>query len=173
MMITAATLADVDALCSLVNAAYRGDGGQTGWTSEAGLVNGKRTNLAALREMLTQGQATVLLLRQQAGDALIGCIAVQHQVDSCWYISMLAVDPQQQAAGLGRVLLTEAENYARQRGATSAKMTVVQVRESLIAWYERRGYQRTGEIEPFPYEDESVGKPLRGDLHFVVLEKAL
>jgi ribosomal protein S18 acetylase RimI-like enzyme len=86
---------------------------------------------------------------------------------------MLAIDPRRQASGLGSVLLTAAEKYAAARGATVAHMTVIQVRESLIAWYERHGYRRTGETEPFPYGDESVGTPMRPDLHFVVLEKSL
>ena len=52
-------------------------------------------------------------------------------------------------------------------------MTVISLRHGLIAWYERRGYRRTGASEPFPYGDDRVGVPLRGDLHFVVLEKFL
>ncbi len=52
-------------------------------------------------------------------------------------------------------------------------MTVVNVREVLIAWYLRRGYHKTGETNPFPYGDDRFGKPLRDDLNFVVLEKNL
>jgi hypothetical protein len=52
-------------------------------------------------------------------------------------------------------------------------MTVIQVRDTLIAWYERRGYSLTGETKPFPYGDDRFGRPLRNDLHFVVLEKTL
>jgi hypothetical protein len=52
-------------------------------------------------------------------------------------------------------------------------MTVVHLRDALIAWYERRGYILTGEVEPFPYGDERFGRPLRDDLHFVVLEKEI
>lgn len=50
-------------------------------------------------------------------------------------------------------------------------MTVVNVRDTLIAWYVRRGYRLTGEREPFPYGDNRFGTPLRQDLHFEVLEK--
>jgi hypothetical protein len=52
-------------------------------------------------------------------------------------------------------------------------MTVIRQREMLIAWYERRGYRRRDEIIPFPYDDPSVGTPLRDDLQLVVLEKSL
>lgn len=172
MIIAPATSADIEELCSLVNAAYRGHGGRPGWTHETELIEGKRADPTSLAAMLEQN-ITVLLLRTSTRDKLTGCVAVQPQVDSTWYISMLAIDPEQQAAGFGRTLLKAAESYAAERGAALARMTVIQVRESLIAWYERCGYRRTGETEPFPYEDQSVGKALRADLHFVVLEKTL
>jgi len=70
-------------------------------------------------------------------------------------------------------LLTAAETYAYRKGARIAELTVVHVRDTLIAWYERQGYRRTGATKAFPYEDPSLGQPLRDDLHFVVLEKPL
>ena len=88
-------------------------------------------------------------------------------------LGLLTVRPDLQDRHLGRSLLAEAETFARGRGASRICMTVVNVRSALIAWYERRGYTLTGEIKPFPYEDERFGKPLRDDLHFVVLEKSL
>ena len=54
-------------------------------------------------------------------------------------------------------------------GGRSVRMTVVNVRDTLIAWYERRGYARTGATEPFPYEDARFGVPRRADLAFVEL----
>ena len=86
---------------------------------------------------------------------------------------MLTVSPGLQAGGLGRHLLGEAERYAREWGASDVVMTVISVRDSLIAWYERRGYLRTGERRPFPRGDERFGRPERDDLEFVVLEKPL
>ena len=52
-------------------------------------------------------------------------------------------------------------------------MTVIDIRDTLLAWYERRGYRRTGETRPFPYGDERFGQPLRDDLCFLALEKDL
>jgi ribosomal protein S18 acetylase RimI-like enzyme len=86
---------------------------------------------------------------------------------------MLAVNPASQRGGTGQAMLEGAERFAAGRGTRVAAMTVIQQRETLIAWYERRGYNRTGEIEPFPYGDDSVGTPLRDDLQFVVLAKQL
>lgn len=172
MTIIPATVADLEDLSSLVNAAYRAHGRPAGWTSETELITGSRTNPASVRAMLERG-VTILLLRLADYDSLCGCVAVEPHTSSTWHISMLAIDPGRQASGLGSVLLTAAEKYATARGGTLAHMTVIQARESLIAWYERHGYRRTGETEPFPYGDESVGIPLRADLHFVVLEKSL
>ena len=53
------------------------------------------------------------------------------------------------------------------------RITVIEQRESLIAWYERRGYRRTGATKPFPYDDARVGLPKRQDLRLTVLEKGL
>jgi len=64
-----------------------------------------------------------------------------------------------------------AEGFAKERGACRMRISVVNVRKTLIAWYERRGYILTGETQPFPYGDERFGKPLRDDLQFVLLEK--
>ena len=89
------------------------------------------------------------------------------------YLGMLTVAPAVQARGVGRVMLEAAEHRARQMGAQVIVMTVIFLRDSLISWYERRGYRKTGETKPFPYGDERFGLPHRPDLHFVVLEKAL
>jgi ribosomal protein S18 acetylase RimI-like enzyme len=70
-------------------------------------------------------------------------------------------------------MLEASEAAMRERGAEKVVISVVNVRERLIGWYERRGYVRTGEMKPFPYGDERVGRPLRDDLEFLVLEKAL
>jgi ribosomal protein S18 acetylase RimI-like enzyme len=84
------------------------------------------------------------------------------------------VRPELQGAGLGRVVLAEAERIAREEwGVREMHMTVIHLREDLIAWYERRGYRRTGEMSPFPYDDQRFGIPRRDDLQFELLVKAL
>ncbi len=85
----------------------------------------------------------------------------------------MTVRPDLQNKQLGRRLLNAAEEFAKERGAHRMRMTVVNVRKALIAWYERRGYTLTGETRPFPYGDERFGRPLRDDLHFVMLQKDL
>ncbi|MDB5444432.1 MAG: family N-acetyltransferase, partial [Phenylobacterium sp.] len=85
----------------------------------------------------------------------------------------LTVRPDLQDRRLGRTLLQAAEDFALGLGARRIRMTVIAIRDTLIAWYERRGYGLTGETRPWPYEDERFGQPRRDDLSFVVLEKTL
>ena len=173
MIIEPARPDDSDAVAALVNGAYRGERAETGWTTEAGYMTGRRTDAATVRATVEGGSATVLLLRREAGGALLGCVSVEPLADGAWYLSMLSIDPARQADGLGRRLLDAGEDFARRRGGTRVRITVIQVRDTLIAWYERRGYRRTGETEPFPYGDERFGVPLRPDLYFVVFDKPL
>jgi len=172
MIMVAATDADVGDVVALVNSAYRGEG--AGWTNEVGLLAGPRTDAATLAEAVAAENSTLLLMRDPEGARLAGCVLLEPAGDTAtWYLGMLTVDPRRQAEGLGRKLLSEAEDYVRERGAARVQMTVISLRHGLIAWYERRGYRRTGKSEPFPYGDERVGVPLRDDLLFVVLEKSL
>jgi ribosomal protein S18 acetylase RimI-like enzyme len=168
-----ATVADAKPLSDLVNAAYRGVGGRRGWTHEAELIAGERARSSDLAAMMSGGSTTVLIRRGDHAAALLGCVAVEMNGANKCTISMLAVAPELQAAGLGRSMLADAEQFAGGNGATIAKITVVQQREALIAWYERRGYRGTGSHEAFPYGDDGVGTPLRTDLRFVILEKIL
>ncbi len=168
--------ADYAEVVELVNAAYRGEGGSSGWTHEIGLVGGQRISLEQLRdEMAGEGAPAILLLRE--GARLLACVHIENarsrSGEPACHIGMLAVDPGQQDRGLGRRMLDYAEAQGRARGARVARMAVVSVRAPLIAWYERCGYRRTGETEPFPYEDSRFGIPQQPGLEFVVLERNL
>ena len=168
-----ATAIDARRVAHLVNAAYRGTGGRLGWTHEAGLIAGDRTSSKGVADMINDSSMTVLIRRDDRSRALLGCVAVElNDTDHCT-ISMLAVDPATQRAGVGGALLADAEQFAASKGARITRMTVVRQRDSLIAWYERRGYWQTAALEAFPYGDDSIGRPRRDDLGFVVLEKIL
>jgi ribosomal protein S18 acetylase RimI-like enzyme len=164
---------DATLLALLVNAAYRGAAGRHGWTHEAELIGGDRASAKDIAAMIGDSSTTVLVRRSGKPPALVGCVAVEMRDAARCTMSMLAVGPERQASGLGRALLADAERFAASKGATVARIAVVQQRHSLIDWYERRGYRRTGAHEAFPYGDTSVGTPLRDDLGFVVLERTL
>ena len=176
---------DAEALSALVNAAYRGDSGRVGWTTESDLLGGQRTDPESLRTFIAQGEETgdrVLLLHERADgrgaptggpSAIDACVQLERRGVEA-YLGMFTVRPTLQRGGLGKRLLAAAERDARARwGVEAVSMTVIAQRTELIAWYGRRGYRTTGGTAPFPYGDARFGEPLRPDLHFVVLRKAL
>ncbi|MEU0333436.1 GNAT family N-acetyltransferase [Streptomyces sp. NPDC006193] len=166
-----ATDADVDALVALVQSAYRGDDSRAGWTTEADILDGRRTDHEAVLQVI-KAPASRLLTVERDG-RVVACCQLEHRGDHA-YFGMFAVTPALQGAGLGGTVLSEAERLARATwGVGEMRMTVISVRHDLIAWYERRGYRRTGRTEPFPYGDERFGVPRRDDLEFEVLAKPL
>lgn len=171
MRLRPATATDVPALHALIERAYRGDAARAGWTHEADLLDGQRTDAAALREMLAD-PAQVLLLNDGEGAATC-CVALRRVAEGRAYLGMLTVEPALQATGIGRRLLAAAEAWARGDGCTHVEMTVIRQRPELIAWYERRGYALTGEMRAFPHGDPRFGLPKTPELAFVVLEKRL
>ncbi|MDQ3033634.1 MAG: GNAT family N-acetyltransferase [Myxococcota bacterium] len=163
--------ADVDAVVALVESAYRGDGSRAGWTTEADLLDGQRTDRDEVRALI-EGPRSRLVLAEREG-AIVGSVVVRDEPESA-YLGMLSVRPSLQTAGVGRALVEEAERIAASElGASVMRMTVIAQREELIAWYERRGYALTGEREPFPYGDPRFGRPRREDLVFLVMRKRL
>jgi GNAT superfamily N-acetyltransferase len=167
--ISTATAADVPALATLINCAYRGEASRQGWTTEDHLLDGPRIGEAALRDVLAAPQATLLAYRA-AGGALTGCVYLQRQGTQL-YLGTLAVAPEAQAQGVGRQLLAAADDYARQHGCTAVKITVLSARPELLAWYERHGYGRTGTSEAFP-DTTAFGRP-RQPLTLLELVKPL
>ena len=167
----AAGAADIPAIVDLVESAYRGDSGRRGWTTESDLLDGQRVDTAGVGEIVAKPDSCVLL--GESGGSLRVCCHIQKQGEAC-YFGMFAVDPTLQGGGVGRQTLNEAERIARDEWkCTKMEMTVISVRDELIAWYVRRGYRRTGKFKPFPYGDERFGIPKRDDLRFELLEKPL
>lgn len=168
-MITKATLQDIPALTILINSAYRGETSKKGWTTEANLLEGKRTDEEEMTEIFLDSKNTILKFTDN--NIIIGSVLLVekgHQL----YLGMLTVSPELQNSGIGKKLLAEAENHAKTLGLSSIIMTVISVREELVAWYKRHGYVDTGDREPFPESEIHVTiseKPLE----FIYLEKKI
>ena len=172
MLLRTARLQDIRRLHALIESAYRGDSARLGWTHEADLLGGQRTDSDTLAAMLDDPSQHLLV--EESGGALRACVAITQKGAGLVYIGMVTVAPSLQGAGLGKALLAAAEDHAAAHlEADRAEMTVIAQRPELIAWYERRGYRATGERRPFPLLDPRFGEPKRSDLEFVVLEKAL
>jgi ribosomal protein S18 acetylase RimI-like enzyme len=166
-----ATPEDVPALVELIESAYRGDSSRAGWTTEADFLKGQRTDAEGVLAVISKPDSRLVAVESR--DELVACCQLEHRGEHA-YFGMFAVRPTLQGAGLGKVVMAEAERFARDEwGVAEMHMTVITVREELIAWYVRRGYARTGEVSPFPYGNERLGLPTRDDLEFELLTKKL
>ncbi len=166
-----ADAADVAAVVDLVESAYRGEASRAGWTHEADLVGGRRIDADTLTAQMVAGTRVLLV---ETGGAIEACCALRD--DGCGTVAfgMFAVVPTRQARGTGSALLGEAARIARDDwGASTLELDVIDVRAELIAWYERRGFVRSGGERSFPYGDDRFGDPFRDDLRFTVMTRAL
>ncbi len=160
-----ATVADLSALHPVIERAYRGETARQGWTHEADLIEGPRTNLATLTAIV-EDPAQVLLSAWE-GETPIGCVNVASRGGGTAYLGLLCIEPLRQAGGLGRQLIAAAEAHARDTfGCMRIEMTVIEERRKLIEYYVRRGYIETGERRDFPI-------PMDPPLFMTVLAKPL
>jgi len=154
----------------LVESAYRGEVSRAGWTTEADFLDGQRIDTAGVAADIGK-TGSVIVLAEQDGQ-LLACCHLEKNGEAC-YFGMFSVAPHLQGGGIGKQLMQEAERVALVWQCAAMEMTVIDIREELIAFYQRRGYARTGIKKPFPYGDARFGLPLRDDLRFEVLRKAL
>ncbi|WP_373491084.1 GNAT family N-acetyltransferase [Parasphingorhabdus sp.] len=172
MNLDRAAAGDIEALRVLIESAYRGDSARRGWTHEADLLGGQRTDAKALHAIIAADNQVILLAKQR--QVITGCVQLSHIGGGLAYLGLLTVDPALQAAGLGKQLLIRSEDFVREQWQANAiEMTVIRQRTDLIAYYERRGYRRTGEHRPFPHDDLRFGRPKSPDLEFAVLRKPI
>lgn len=172
LMIRDAVASDIPALHALIESAYRGEASRAGWTTEADLLDGQRTDAEDLASILSDPDQGVLTAWD--GDTLVGCILIARREAGVGYFGMLSVRPKLQNAGLGRRLVATAEHTMAARfAAQRVRISVIPQRVALIAWYQRLGYTATGETLPFPYGDTRFGLPKRDDLSFIVMERHL
>lgn len=168
-MITPATLEDVSSLTRLINSAYRGESSKKGWTTEANLLSGSRTNEAEIQQIITDPKHTMLKFTEK--DSILACVLLIEK-ETKLYLGMLTVSPELQNSGIGKKLLAAAELHAQKLGLNRIVMTVISIRKELIDWYKRHGYEDTGEREAFPVSDIHI-PIIEEQLDFMVLEKRL
>ena len=166
-----AQLRDIPAIVQLVESAYRGEASRAGWTTEADFLEGQRIDAKSVQADIENLDSVIVLA--ESDSSLLACCHLQKK-QTASYFGMFSVNPTQQGAGIGKLLIQEAERIAKYDWQCShMEMTVIDIRHELIDFYLRRGYIRTGKHLPFPYGDERFGIPLRDDLRFETLEKPL
>lgn len=168
-MITKATITDVSILNKLINSAYRGESSKKGWTTEANILEGKRTTEDELLHIIKNEKNTIL--KYSENNEIIGCVLLVKKENEL-YLGILTVSPELQNSGIGKKLMQEAEIFALALGLSKIVMTVISVREELIAWYKRNGFIDTGAREPFPVS-EVFSQTTNEPLEFMVLEKRI
>jgi ribosomal protein S18 acetylase RimI-like enzyme len=167
-----ATAADIPDLHRLIESAYRGESSRAGWTTEADLLDGQRTDPQDLADIVADPKQALLTARH--ADELVGCVLIADRGEGTGYFGMLSIRPTLQGGGLGRRLVEAAHAALADRfGARRVRISVLPQRETLIAWYQRLGFQLTGDTLPFPYGNPRFGLPRRDDLYFVVMEREL
>lgn len=169
---------DRDALHNLIERAYRGPETAGRWDSESHILKGPRTDAAFIEDRINDEDSRFVIAERDG--ALVGCALIQKAANTeCAngeaanadaYFGMFAIDPDIRSGGLGRAVLAECERRVRDLwNPPGLMMTVISIREQLIDWYERRGYELTGERLPFPFS-ETTGE-VRRDFDLLVLRK--
>ena len=169
MHISPAHKEDIPALVKLLNGAYRGEGSKQGWTTEADMVGGDlRTDETNMNELMQMPGAIFLKYTNERNE-IEGCVFL-HKRQGKLYLGMLSVSPSLQTKGIGKQLMAAAEQYARQKACPAIFMRVISIRHELMAWYERQGYYKTGETQPF---DNTKFGAAKQPIEFVMLQKDL
>lgn len=162
---------NAQSVAELVNSAYRGDSSKVGWTTEADILDGQRTDENEIILKIISKNSYILIAKEN--NNLVGsCELIANTEDSELYFGMFAIKPTLQNSGLGKIFLSHVENLAREWNLKKVSMTVITLRTELISYYKRRGYQVTNRFIPFPTEDR-FGIPKVNDLKMVFLIKDL
>ena len=161
-------------LCTLVNFAYRGEFSKFGWSTEADLLDGQRTDSAMLADLMAPPDQLILIASDpEPQDQIVGCVHLKKISAEGCYLGMLTVRPNLQNKSVCRQLLQEAESWARSWACKEMTLSIIQVRRELIDWYSRRGYKLNGQRSDFPYGDVRYGIPKRDDLFLLGMTKSL
>ncbi len=158
-----ATISEADSLAQFVNSAYRGEFAKTGWTTEADLLDGQRTDGESIKQIIEAPLNQIECAYSLKPESLIGCVHLIQEGSETLYFGMLTVSPTMQGKGFGKILLNHIEQIAKSYGCKKIRITVIPSRKELIDYYKRRGFKETGRFEAFP-TDPKFGIPKVSDL---------
>ncbi len=153
------------AISDLINQTYRGE---IGWTTEAAIIQGDRTDRLEIEAAMAHPDACFFVANQPF--MLASCIYIAKENEHA-YIGFFSVHPSLQQQGFGKYILEQAEAFAcHTMQVRKFIMFVVSQRPELIAFYQRRGYRLTGQVEAYPLH---LGAPKAPGLTIDYLEKVV
>jgi GNAT superfamily N-acetyltransferase len=168
-----ATPLDAQNLAQLVNSAYRGDSSKLGWTTEADLLDGQRTDAKNLTALINEPENQIEMAIDSDSHSLVGCVYLKKENSHTLYFGMLTVAPKLQTKGTGKALIKHIEEFAKKNHYNFIRISVIQFRTELIKFYERRGFVSTGQFEDFPEDDPQFGIPKINGLKLMEFIKTL
>lgn len=147
---------DAQAIAQLINSAYRGESSRKGWTTEADILDGLRTTTQDVTNIINRTDAFMLM--GVLNDEIVATIACERQMMAnalTAHFGMVAVKPTLQNKGHGKDLINAAEAMTKREWRVAGfHMSVISIREDVIRFYERLGYERTSSFETFPVNPE-------------------
>jgi len=165
---------DAAAVATLINTCFRGEASRAGWTTEADILDGKRTTSGEIASVIRRRDAFVLL--GVLNDEVVAAVCCEQQMiagKQTAHFGKVSVKPSLQNKGYGKDLIHAAEAMTkREWRVLGFHMSVISLRTELIAYYERLGYERTGELEAFP-ENPTLWQPKVEGLTLAYLVKLI
>jgi ribosomal protein S18 acetylase RimI-like enzyme len=167
-----AELVDAESIAKLINSAYRGETSRKGWTTEADILDGLRTTTAEVAKIINRSDAFILIGVLEDEIVATICCERQHIAGKhTTHFGMIAVKPSLQNKGYGKDIIHAAETMTQREWRVAGfHMLVISVRSELIEFYERLGYERTGEFQNFP-ENPTLWQPKVEGLNLQYLVK--
>ena len=129
---------------------------------ERPFIGSDRIDREGTLKYLSAGQ---FLLLEDSG-SLVGCVYLKKK-SARMYLGLLSIDPAQQGKGLGRKLMTAAEEFAVNSGCIAMDLRTISPRTDIQPFYAHFGYSVTG-TSPIPPEI-----PMAVPAHFVHMSKSL
>lgn len=151
---------DAASVADLINICFRGEASRKGWTTEADILEGVRTTSSEIANIIRRNDAFVLI--GVLNDEIVAAACCERQViagKQTAHFGKISVKPTLQNKGHGKDLIYAAEAMTtREWRVLGFHMSVISLRHELIEFYERLGYERTGEFAAFP-ENPDLWQP--------------
>ncbi|KAL3896297.1 MAG: hypothetical protein SGCHY_004166 [Lobulomycetales sp.] len=156
-----ARLRDVEEACKCIHSAYREN--QPGaWTSESHILSGQRISSDEFRSLVqTEADLPRIIVAELSDSQIVGTLEIEiEQPGKSVVLGLFSVSPAMQSNGIGKRLLTNAIDRAREAGYSVAVMYLIELRADLLQWYVKFGFRETGETKVLEelMKDSKVGR---------------